>query len=134
MSRRAQKKISVDGAAGELETGAFDALDRLSRQIDRQQGTPEIKAGKQGSPRKASGRVEIRREKAGRGGKTVTTLRNLPNNIPLKTLEAMAFDLKKQCACGGTLKGRVIELQGDVCQQVSQILKEQGYKPVRAGG
>ena len=64
---------------------------------------------------KSKGRVEVRREKAGRGGKTVTTLKDFPSHIPLNTLEAMTFELKKTCACGGTLKGRVVELQGDVC-------------------
>ncbi|MFQ3240956.1 MAG: translation initiation factor 1, partial [Lentimonas sp.] len=49
-------------------------------------------------------------------------------------LEAMAFNLKKTCACGGALKGRVIELQGDVCDRVMGELEKLGYKPVRAGG
>lgn len=114
--------------------GAFDALDDLSRDMELKKGAPNRKADKKATARKSSGRVEVRREKAGRGGKTVTTLRSFPSHIPVKTLEAMVFDLKKQCACGGTLKGRVIELQGDVRQKVSQILKEHGYEPVRAGG
>ncbi|MFT5826833.1 MAG: translation initiation factor 1, partial [Yoonia sp.] len=75
-----------------------------------------------------------RREKAGRGGKTVTTMREFSTNVPLKELEAMAFNLKKTCACGGALKGRVIELQGDVCDRVMGELEKLGYKPVRAGG
>jgi len=42
--------------------------------------------------------------------------------------------MKQSFACGGVLKGRVIELQGDVCDQVIAALRERGYKPVRAGG
>jgi translation initiation factor 1 len=83
---------------------------------------------------KSKGRVEVRREKAGRGGKIVTTLREFPSCIPLKELEAITFKFKKSCACGGTLKGRVIELQGDVCDRVMTELEMLGYKPVRAGG
>ena len=83
---------------------------------------------------KSKGRVEVRRERAGRGGKTVTTLKDFPSHIPLSTLEAMTFELKKTCACGGTLKGRVVELQGDVCDLVSAELKLRGYQAVRAGG
>lgn len=83
---------------------------------------------------KSKGRVEVRREKAGRGGKTVTTLKDFPSHIPLNTLEAMTFELKKKCACGGTLKGRVVELQGDVCDRVSAELKLRGYQAVLAGG
>ena len=91
---------------------------------------PEQKSVKE----KSKGRVEVRREKAGRGGKTVTTLKDFPSHIPLNTLEAMTFELKKKCACGGTLKGRVVELQGDVCDRVSAELKLRGYQAVRAGG
>lgn len=134
MSQRGQRKVPVDGKTGQLETGAFDALDDLSGRMDLKAGSPAPKPRKQTAARKSSGRVELRREKAGRGGKTVTTLRSFPSHIPAKTLEAMVFDLKKQCACGGTLKGRVIELQGDVREPVSRILKKHGYEPVRAGG
>ena len=83
---------------------------------------------------KSKGRVEVRREKAGRGGKTVTTLKGFPSYVPLNTLEAMTFELKKTCACGGTLKGRVVELQGDVCDRICAELKLRGYQAVRAGG
>ena len=57
---------------------------------------PEQKSVKE----KSKGRVEVRREKAGRGGKTVTTLK-FPLTYSLNTLEAMTFELKKTCACGG---------------------------------
>ncbi|WPJ96568.1 translation initiation factor [Coraliomargarita algicola] len=89
---------------------------------------------KNSSKKKSKGRVEVRREKAGRGGKTVTTLKEFPSHIPLSTLEAMTFELKKICACGGTLKGRVVELQGDVCDRVCAELIARGYQAVRAGG
>jgi translation initiation factor 1 (eIF-1/SUI1) len=46
----------------------------------------------------------------------------------------MTFELKKTCACGGTLKGRIVELQGDVCDRVCEELKLKGYQAVRAGG
>jgi translation initiation factor 1 len=46
----------------------------------------------------------------------------------------MAFDLKKICACGGALKGRVIELQGDVRDRVCTELKARHYQAVQAGG
>ena len=84
--------------------------------------------------KKTEGRVEVRREKTGRSGKTVTTLKAFPKHIPLKMLERMTFEFKKQCACGGTLKGRAIELQGDVCDQACDKLTADGFQPVRAGG
>lgn len=80
------------------------------------------------------GRVEIRREVGGRGGKTVTTLSAFATHLPVAELGQLAFDLKKICGCGGTLKGRAIELQGDVRERVFEELTARGYQPVRAGG
>ncbi|MFU8848348.1 MAG: translation initiation factor [Opitutales bacterium] len=80
------------------------------------------------------GRVELRREKSGRGGKTVTTLSSFATHLTLSELDRLAFDLKKACACGGTLKGRVIELQGDVREQTFAELKKRGFHAVLAGG
>jgi translation initiation factor 1 len=131
MSKRSKGKISTDGDSA-FASNPFGALN-----VD---GLPSGPTPGQVRPKsveqkpKAKGRVEVRREKAGRGGKTVTTLRAFPSHIPLKELERMTFNLKKTCACGGTLKVRVIELQGDVCDRVIGELQKLGYQPVRAGG
>lgn len=147
MSRRAQKRVPTDGdASGDgAGTTPLEGLDDLTEKLALKKKVLPPKAttertamgkarGKVKSMVKSKGRVEVRREKAGRGGKTVTTVRSFPSDIPLKTLETTVFELKKQCACGGTLKGRVIELQGDVCQKVCCSLKSRGYQAVRAGG
>jgi len=93
---------------------------------------PEPKKGE--GKKRFRGRIEVRREKAGRGGKTVTTLRGFLTGESDRELEALTFDLKKACASGGTLKGRVIELQGDVRAKVSVELEKRNYQPVLAGG
>ena len=121
--------------AGDYALGAnpFTALDRSG--LPKGEMKPPVTLPEQKSVNKKSkGRIEVRLEKAGRGGKIVTTLKDFPSYIPLNTLEAMTFELKKTCACGGTLKGRVVELQGDVCDRVSAELKLRGYQAVRAGG
>ncbi len=132
MSSSKKSKISTDGGSF-LQTDAFAELkSNTSLEV-----TPKANcktADKTISLKKPKGRVEVRREKAGRSGKTVTTLKAFPKHIPLKMLERMTFELKKQCACGGTLKGRAIELQGDVCDQVCDKLTADGFQPVRAGG
>ncbi len=131
MSQRSKNKISTDGASG-LGNDAFAGLEMGGLPAGPAK-LPARQAKKALKP-KSRGRVELRREKAGRGGKTVTTLREFAPQIPLAELDALTFDLKKACACGGTLKGRVIELQGDVCQRVMSELEKRGYRPVRAGG
>ena len=130
MNKKHKIRTASDDALG---TTPFAALDRSvlpKGEIKSPVAWPEQKSVKDNS----KGRVEVRREKAGRGGKTVTTLKDFPSHMPLSTLEAMTFELKKTCACGGTLKGRVVELQGDVCDRVSEELKLRGYQAVRAGG
>lgn len=130
MSKKHKIRTTSDDA---LDANPFTALDRSGLPKGKMKPSvtlPEHKSVKE----KSKGRVEVRREKAGRGGKTVTTLKDFPSHIPLYTLEAITFELKKTCACGGTLKGRVVELQGDVCDRVSAELKLRGYHAVRAGG
>ena len=119
-----------------INTGGGDALGANPFTTLDGAGFPdgEIRPRAPSTQKKSKGRVEVRREKAGRGGKTVTTLKEFPSHIPLSTLVAMTFELKKTCACGGTLKGRVVELQGDVCDRVTAELKLRGYQAVRAGG
>lgn len=136
MSSRSNKKIPTDG--GTFGANPFAGLDTAglpSREANVNEFIPSGKAASRKKPSaQSSGRVEVRREKAGRGGKTVTTLREFPSHLALSKLEAMAFDLKKACACGGSLKGRVIELQGDVRDRVCAELDARGYHAVRAGG
>ena len=132
MSKRSKSKISTDGADSALANNPFGALNAGGLPSGPTLEPTRPKAAEK--KLKSKGRVEVRREKAGRGGKTVTTLREFPSCIPLKELEAMTFKFKKSCACGGTLKGRAIELQGDVCDRVMAELEKLGYKPVRAGG
>ena len=82
---------------------------------------------------KNRGRVEIRRLKAGRGGKTVTLVSNFVG-IGLPEKESLAKKMQKACGTGGTVKDGQIEIQGDKRQEVAQILTDAGFRPVFAGG
>ncbi|WP_376795277.1 stress response translation initiation inhibitor YciH [Thermogemmatispora sp.] len=78
------------------------------------------------------GSVRVSRERAQRGGKTVTVIRGLP--IGQVELEALARHLKRLCGAGGTVKEGTIEIQGDHCDKILAYLQEQGYRARRAGG
>jgi translation initiation factor 1 len=79
------------------------------------------------------GRVDIIRQTAHRGGKTVTVITNF-TGVGLPEKEALAKRMQKACGTGGTVKGGHIELQGDKREEVARILAEAGFRPVFAGG
>jgi len=83
--------------------------------------------------KKNRGRVDIIREKAGRGGKTVTVVTNFIG-IGLPEKEQLAKAMQRACGTGGTVKEGRIEIQGDQREQVARILTEAGFRPVLAGG
>lgn len=107
-------------------------FDRLSSEglppgPDTQAAAPESK------PAKSRGRVDILRQKAGRGGKTVTVVKNFVG-IGLPEKERLAKAMQKACGVGGTVKNGQIEIQGDKRTEVARILTEAGFRPVFAGG
>jgi translation initiation factor 1 len=82
--------------------------------------------------RRTTGPVKVRRETAGRKGKTATTVLNLP--LSDDEIRDLAARLKKRCGVGGSAKDGVIELQGDHRDTVVAALRADGYDVVRAGG
>src|SRR5262249_18438386 len=74
-------------------------------------------------PRKSRGRVDIIRQKAGRGGKTVTVVSGFVG-IGLPEKERLARAMQKACGAGGTIKEGRIEIQGDKREEVARILAE----------
>ena len=80
----------------------------------------------------SGGRVKVKREVAGRRGKPVTTVSNVP--LDDAALRELAGRLKKRCGVGGSAKDGVIELQGDHRTVVVELLRAEGYDVVLAGG
>jgi translation initiation factor 1 len=84
-------------------------------------------------PRKNRGRVDITRQTAGRGGKTVTVIKGFVG-IGLPEKEQLAKAIQKTCGTGGTVKNGEIQIHGDKRAEVARILGEAGFRPVFAGG
>ena len=78
------------------------------------------------------GIVRVSRETKGRGGKAVTLVKGVALDEAALTL--LAKKLKAACGSGGTVKDGVIEVQGDHCERVLELLKAQGLNVKRAGG
>jgi translation initiation factor 1 len=84
-------------------------------------------------PKKDRGRVDIKRQTAHRGGKTVTVVSGFLG-MSLAEKERLATEIQKACGAGGTVKGGQIEIQGDKRVEVARILTNAGFRPVFAGG
>lgn len=83
-------------------------------------------------PAPATGAVRVSRETAGRNGKNVTVVRGVP--LDDAALAALGKELKAACGSGGTVKEGVIEVQGDHCDRVVEILGKRFPNVRRAGG
>jgi len=77
------------------------------------------------------GRVVLRREKARRSGKTVVVVSGFPDTISDSRIEGLAREARHHCGCGGTVRLREIELQGDQPERVRQFFEREGF---RVGG
>jgi translation initiation factor 1 len=78
------------------------------------------------------GIVRVSRETKGRKGKGVTLITGVP--VDENKLRSLAKQLKRLCGAGGTVKDRVIEIQGDHRDLLIAELQKQGYTVKRAGG
>jgi translation initiation factor 1 len=128
-------KISTDGGQ-ELGQNPFASLSGLSLSPGASNParlTPPASVSRPAQPTKNRGRVDILREKVGRGGKTVTVATGFVG-IGLPEKEQLAKKMQKACGSGGTVKEGRIEIQGDKRDEVARILTEAGFRPVFAGG
>jgi translation initiation factor 1 len=76
--------------------------------------------------------VKVGRETAGRRGKGVTTVFDVP--LDEAGLLDLAAKLKQRCGTGGTVKDGRIEIQGDQRERLVAELEKLGYKVKRVGG
>lgn len=78
------------------------------------------------------GIVRVSRETKGRRGKGVTVVSGVP--LSDKDLAQLAGELKRRCGTGGTVKGGVIEVQGDHRDRIVSALEGRGWVVKRVGG
>ncbi|MGE0609183.1 MAG: hypothetical protein AB7O62_18975 [Pirellulales bacterium] len=83
------------------------------------------------SPAQKPATLKVGRETAGRKGKGVTTIFDVPTEVCLKELAAK---IKQKCGTGGTVKDNRIEIQGDQRERIVAELERLGYKVKRVGG
>ncbi len=131
MSHGSDKVPTGGGQA--LGQNPFGALSAAGLPTSATPVTGKLAPAQETGPAKNRGRVDILRETAGRGGKTVTVVTNF-TGIGLPEKEQLAKKMRNACGAGGTVKDGRIEIQGDRREVVARILTEAGFRPVFAGG
>ncbi len=121
---------------GLIEQEVMGLVARLLGGGQRPEGPPTEATAPASPPVKESARkpvtLKVGRETAGRRGKGVTTVFDLPfDDGGVRELAAL---LKQRCGTGGTVKGGRIEIQGDQRERIVAELEKLGYKVERVGG
>jgi translation initiation factor 1 len=128
-----KKRIATNGETSEWGS-PFAGLKNLN--LPSTPAAPVVKDSKSSVPpaaKKKRGRVDILRETAHRGGKTVTVVTNF-TGVSQSEQKQLGKAMQKACGAGGTTKDGRVEIQGDHRETVARILTEAGFRPVFAGG
>ena len=92
-------------------------------------GLPEgMTQAEKPAPRFTPGRVVLRKEKAHRGGKPVIVVSGFHAGISSEEIERLAGDARRQLGCGGTVRDREVELQGDNPAAIRKVFEVSGFR------
>ena len=127
MPREEKKRIDTNAAQTPLSGlhSAFAALDTASLPAG-----PASPPPPPDSPQQIwkMGRVVLRRETARRGGKTVLVIHDFATHLPVSVIETIAKKIRQSCGCGGAVKGRTVEIQGDQPARIREVLEQEGFQ------
>ena len=142
-SPRTSKKLKLEKPEdfGANQFGSLEIEGVPTRTFANQNNAPSKKVSfevkPQISPKEKIGRserLEVRREKSGRGGKTVTTIRGFPKSLAVAQRTQLLKKMKVSLGTGGTWSDQVMALQGDRREEAMYWLNKVGFKPVLSGG
>jgi translation initiation factor 1 len=108
----------------------FAALQGLGKDLPKQEkrAEPEKEKAPEG-PAALSGKIVLRREKKGRGGKTVTRVTGLPPS----RLDELCKKMKKGLGCGAKVEGEDLVLLGELTDRGAHWLRDAGASQVVIG-
>lgn len=120
-------------AMGDKDAGfnnPFAALQGLGKDLPKQEKKPETAEAKTpAGPAPLTGKIVLRREKKGRGGKTVTRVSGLPSS----RLDELCRKMKKGLGCGAKVEGEDLVLLGELTERGAEWLKGAGATQVVIG-
>lgn len=125
-----KKRIPTDGEPIQWKS-PFAALEKITLPPTTADQSPRTHAVP--PPKKHRGRVDIIRQTAHRGGKTVTVVTGFVGISQAEKVR-LAKSIQTACGAGGTVKEGRIEIQGDRRELIARVLTDAGFHPVFAGG
>jgi len=125
---RPEPKKRIDTNASEASRAGLNAAFSGLNLPDLPAGPAPVPASEAPQTLWKMGRVVLRKETAQRGGKTVIVVDDFATHLPASVIEKVAKRLRSACGCGGTVKGRTIELQGDQPARVRTALEAEGFQ------
>jgi translation initiation factor 1 len=132
MSRKSKSdmRVSVDGGDKVFSHNPFAnlSIDGLPEKAPQETPTTEPKGGKP-----VRGKLDLRRETAGRHGKTVVVITPV-DPMAESHLRELARGIQRSLGVGGTVKERSVEIQGDRLAEIRQVLEKDGYRCRQTGG
>jgi translation initiation factor 1 len=127
--------LTVNRLVYDSALGGQSLCPRCGKRLDRcacaqQRAAPAASGPAASLPR--DGVLRILRDRKHRGGKVVTLVAGVPGSPD--AVAQLAAELKRLCGTGGTVKGDVVEIQGDHRERIAAVLRQRGYSVKLAGG
>ena len=123
MKKKPKERVETNVSAPPLG-GLGPAIDKLNVPLSKNAG-PSVPISNE--PVWKMGRVLLRRETAHRGGKTVVVVYDFATHLPVSVIEKVAKKLRAACSTGGTVKDRIIEIQGEQVTKIRSTLEAEGF-------
>ncbi len=115
-------------ATNPQQAGLNDAFAGLDAQSLKLSAAPPAESAAGENAHWKMGRVVLRKETARRGGKTVIVVHDFATHLPASIIEKIGKKLRQTCGCGGTVKGRTVEIQMDQPARIRAALEAEGFE------
>lgn len=119
----AKQRIPVSESATPLIGNPFAGLD-----LGELPAGPETPREPAPAPTTSGEEIILRKEKAGRGGKTVIVAGGFRSSFPDSEIERLAREAKLFCGCGGAVQSREILVQGEQAAKLREFFSSEGFR------
>jgi len=141
MDVKKTRRVPVDGSGEEVPESVLGGLLRELGFAGAEEGPRQgpsgpgaASAAEGGIPDLAGvGKIVLRVQRKGRGGKTVTTLSTPGGGLPPGALEPLAREIRRALGCGARVEDGSVVIQGDNAERAEKWLLQRGARRVVRG-